>query len=416
MERKPVAIVLGGTSPHAALILELKGRGYRTVLVDYLEDPPAKRVADEHVRESTLNREAVLEIARAHSASLVISVSLDQPIPVVAYVSEQLGLPTMLSSQVAHSVTDKRAMKKVMLDAGIPTPWFTTTRDAGFVPPESLKFPVVVKPVDGTGSLGVSMVAKHARLAEALQHALKHSASKEAIVEEFKAGLEMSVDCIVIEGKPQILLRRERHSLWTADKAAPQCFATLAPANLDYLSQEKLESLVEEVVAAFGLDTCPLLIQAVVGGDGQFSVLEIAARLGGGPSAFRTVKLKTGVDLLAAAVSCAIGEKIEPIAHDDGFFYATNNVYATGGQFGEVKGYEALLQKKVIEEIYIYRSPGNLMDESLSARNRACAFITKAASLLELREKVAIAMSSIDVLSQSGASIIRRDIGLHVLS
>ncbi|MBX2973979.1 MAG: hypothetical protein KF797_12825, partial [Flavobacteriales bacterium] len=53
---KPVALVLGGAIAHVGLVIELKKRGYFTIIVDYYADPPAKRYADEHVRESTLDQ------------------------------------------------------------------------------------------------------------------------------------------------------------------------------------------------------------------------------------------------------------------------------------------------------------------------------------------------------------------------
>ena len=61
---KPVAIVLGGTSPHVLLVYKLHERGYYVILVDYLQNPPAKIAADEHIQASTLDKERVLEIAR----------------------------------------------------------------------------------------------------------------------------------------------------------------------------------------------------------------------------------------------------------------------------------------------------------------------------------------------------------------
>lgn len=39
----PVAIVLGGTNPHKALIENLKGRGYYTILVDYYKKSCCKK-------------------------------------------------------------------------------------------------------------------------------------------------------------------------------------------------------------------------------------------------------------------------------------------------------------------------------------------------------------------------------------
>ena len=58
------AIVLGGTRPHITLIQKLKDRGYYVILLDYLESPIAKEYADEHIRESTLDKDLVLKIAK----------------------------------------------------------------------------------------------------------------------------------------------------------------------------------------------------------------------------------------------------------------------------------------------------------------------------------------------------------------
>ena len=68
---KPVAIVLGGTNPHVTLVEKLKKRGYYTVLIDYLPNPPAAQVADEHLQESTLDKELVAKIAREKHAAMI---------------------------------------------------------------------------------------------------------------------------------------------------------------------------------------------------------------------------------------------------------------------------------------------------------------------------------------------------------
>lgn len=56
---KPVAIVLGGTRPHIALIENLKARGFYTVLVDYYDNPPARAMADRNARESHLDGDVI---------------------------------------------------------------------------------------------------------------------------------------------------------------------------------------------------------------------------------------------------------------------------------------------------------------------------------------------------------------------
>ena len=69
MNEKPVAIVLGGIVPHKNLLEKLKKRGYYTILIDYFENPPAAAAADLHLRESAMDKEAVLRAAKKYHAA-----------------------------------------------------------------------------------------------------------------------------------------------------------------------------------------------------------------------------------------------------------------------------------------------------------------------------------------------------------
>ena len=60
MDSRKKVLVLGGNVPHRTLIHKLKLKGYFIVLIDYLDNPPAKSVADEHIQISTLDKEKVL--------------------------------------------------------------------------------------------------------------------------------------------------------------------------------------------------------------------------------------------------------------------------------------------------------------------------------------------------------------------
>lgn len=87
------AIVLGGTHDHITLIELLKQRSYYTILIDYYENPIAKEYADEFIRESTTDKETVLEIAKKNNVNLVIAACIDSALATMAYVSEKLNLP-----------------------------------------------------------------------------------------------------------------------------------------------------------------------------------------------------------------------------------------------------------------------------------------------------------------------------------
>ena len=116
-----IAMVLGGTAPHKELITQLKKRGYRTILIDYYDNPPAKEVADEHIKISTLDKERVLEVAKEKKADLVISTCVDQANAVCCYVGEKMKLPLPYNWETALDMTDKTRMKKIMKEHSIPT-------------------------------------------------------------------------------------------------------------------------------------------------------------------------------------------------------------------------------------------------------------------------------------------------------
>lgn len=410
---RPVAIVLGGTTPHVGLIQNLQKRGYHTVLMDYLESPPAGQVADEHIRESAFDRAKVLEVAKARRASLVVSVCLDQAVVVVASVSAELGLPRVLEPTVARLMTDKAAMKAVMDQAGIPTARWLSLNVPCEIRTDGFRYPIVAKPVDGTGSLGVVFIHAPVALEAGLAQAARNSLSGSVIVEEFNVGVELSIDCVVDGGKAHVLLVRERHKTWAEDGGAVQCHGTVAPAMLPIQAESKIAEVANEIAKAFHLRNCPLLIQMIVDVHGDLSVLEVAARLGGGVSGFMTVRLKTGVDLLDCAVCCVLDLPYNHDVVDSGRHYASGTIYAKKGVFGCVRGVDELRLGGVLDEFFIYRSTGDVFVDSFTAKNRVCAYVVSADTRDELRSKVVHLMRSIDIESVEGASMINRDIGLH---
>ena len=169
---RKTALVLGGTSPHIDLIRNLRARGYRTILVDYLENPPAREHADLHLRESTLDPEAVLRIARETGAALVIATCVDQANVIACQVSETLGLPHPYSYETAATIANKGLMKARLIAHGMPTARFVHVRNADAPDIGELRFPLVVKPADSNGSAGVRRADTPEQLTEYLRLAI----------------------------------------------------------------------------------------------------------------------------------------------------------------------------------------------------------------------------------------------------
>jgi len=410
---RPVAIVLGGTHPHLRLVENLKTRGYYVVLADYLESPPAKRVADEHERASTLDREAVLALARARGASLVIAACVDRANVTAAYVSERLGLHTPCSFAIADRIANKATMKQELVARGIPTADFRVMRSVAEADRLDLAFPVVIKPVDCGGSKGVRKAANGRELRRAAEEAFRISRCDVILAERFCEGVEVGADCFVRDQEAHILLLRRKYVGRGDAQAVLSSWASVAPAVVSAAAHERIRAAVADIARGFGLQTVPLLVQFIVDGD-DVRVIEFAPRIGGGLN-YRLVALQTGFDLIDASVDAWLGRCSSAAGSESRGMIASNHVYADACEFGELRNGQKLLDDGVIDELYVHRMPGATIGASFAASDRVASFIVRAVDADELLRRTRAAIETLDVLDVRGRSVIRRDLCLKAL-
>lgn len=413
MEKK-VALVLGGTVPHVHLIDLLKERGYYTILLDYTPNPPAKKFADEHLHVSTLDKEAVLNVANERKAQLVISTNVDQANVTCCFVSEKLGLPKPYSYETALNVTDKQRMKRIMWDNHIPTSKYIQVDSIDDIGGLDLKYPLMVKPADSNSANGVKRVYNNDELKNCLPEALRYSRNGMAIVEEFVSGKEISAYGVVISGKATVIMHQERLSVYDGEDKVIKCYASLAPSRISKAAALKAESILTQIATTFHLDNTPLFFQGIVNED-DISVIEFAPRVGGGIS-FKTIKDATGFDIINAALDSYLNI---PITIDDWHpmenIYAVNQIYGTNGIYDRTIGGEQLLHDGVINILSFYKQKGDIIESSRASSSRIGVMVVNDKSELGLRKKVSEAFSRLDSFDEKGNSIIRRDLNIDLL-
>ncbi len=200
-------LVLGGSRFQMPLIRRAKARGLYVVTCDYLPHNPGHALADEYHNVSTTDAEGVLALARRIGIDAVASMSSDPAMPAVAYVAQAMGLPGPTLNAV-RTLTDKHAFRRLMVDLALPTPrhFEVDVARAGdafdvvaVLPADVSRF--VVKPVDSSGSRGISIVGRNRRdITLAVSRALAHSRSKRAIVEEQIEGEQLHGDGYLLGG------------------------------------------------------------------------------------------------------------------------------------------------------------------------------------------------------------------------
>ncbi len=408
MKSPLTAIVLGGTHAHSALIRELKRQGYTTLLVDYFENPPAKAVADLHLRCSTLDPLAVTKIAKQYQADLVISTCVDQAYVTACQVAEALHLPAPMSHAEILTLTDKEYMKHKMKALGIPTARYACLHDLTEIRMEDWTFPLVVKPVDSNGSAGVRKVDTPEELECYFAQALALSRRGKVILESYKTGMEIGVDCYIAEGTVHILTVRQKFPLCRHTGDVLQSPGSIAPLQLPEKAWQTLKQILATLAEGFALNNTPLLLQALVERD-EIHVIEFAPRIGGGLN-YRTVFELTGFNILGAAINAYFGTTTPVITRATQGMMATIIIYAKPGVFSHMTGVQALIDSGVIHELHLYRSPGSAIADDMSTRARIGAFLLKGQNRGEIQQKLRQALLSLEVFTDKGEAVMRKDI------
>lgn len=404
----PVAVVLGGTSPHIELIHQLQERGYYVILADYLDNPPAKAAADLHEQVSTMDNQAVLDVARRHNAELVISACIDQANITACYVAEQLGLTKPYSYEIASKITNKGFMKKVMVANHIPTTKHIYLEAKEELTDFDLHFPVMVKPADSCASSGVKKANDPKELAKFLSEAKQVSRTGRTVIEEFFTGVEVSAYCFVKDHQAYVIMVSERLSVIEGEEQVLKCYATITPPAISNIAMEKVKQAATQIANAFGLDNTPLHVQAIIDGD-EISIIEFAPRVGGGIS-YQTIRENTGFDIISATIDSYLEKKVDLRYSEIAYCYSVNLIYGVPSVFDHLDGAEELIRAGIIESVHYHKTQGMRIYADRASGGRIAAFLVKGESREEVCRKVAYAMEHLEAYDPSGNKIMRKDL------
>lgn len=394
-------LVLAGGADQIALINELRKRGDNTIiLIDYFDNPPAKKYADEHIIASTLDCAAVKRIALLKQVDLICTACTDQALLTVAKVSEELSLPCYISYQTALNVTNKAYMKKVMAEFNIPTSHYIILDSFDNSALENFDYPLVVKPVDCNSSKGVKKVYTEIELRLALESAISYSRTKTAVVEEFKEGEEISADFYVENGVVKLLCAT------TSTKVRNAYSFTILQSCYPAVDVEQKESLIriaQQIANAFHLKNTPLLVQ-LIQKENHFDVLEFSARMGGG-SKYKLIEVLSGVNIMSDYVDLLLGKSPSISVSEKVNYAEMNYVYCSPGTIKKFIGFKSLFEKSFIQDYFFYKMEGMEVTKAETSGDRAAGYLVVASTEKELRERVCHIDSQLAVLDDNGTDI-----------
>lgn len=355
-------LLLGGSAQQIVAIETAKRLGYQTVLCDYLPDNPGQTHADVFYPASTTDMQAVLEIATKERVDGVLAYASDPAAPTAAWVAERLGLPTSPYTSV-DILCHKDKFRAFLAENGFHTP-----KARGYSEPDEaledlengeFAFPVIIKPVDSSGSKGVTVLRDPEPLPAALNAAFSFSRAGRVIVEEYiekRHPYLIGGDIFVVDGEVRVWGLMNCHRDACANPLVP--VGKSYPALLEAEDLEQVRRTLQTLVDKLHIRSGAMNVELVVDKAGRVFPIDIGPRAGGNmiPDLLGRI---FSLDLVEMSVLAAMGETIPPFSCRAEPFWATYNLHSTkNGRFQELLLQPAFEKAHIVAK-HLYKKPGD---------------------------------------------------------
>ena len=312
-------LVLAAGILQVPIIKRAREMGYYVIAADGNPNAVGLQYADKQICANITSEEEMVAIAKQEQIDGVIHPCSEVSMNVMGRIHDELNL-SGVSRKQAVVATNKHLMREAFKKGDAPSPVSILAKSAEDAWEQFMAMPgdAILKPSRNSGSRGIAKVSKGSNGVSEVSKvskedfyklydiALEESRDNSVLIEQFIEGPEFSVEIIVWEGKVNVLTVTDKKTT-----EAPH-FVELGH-NQPSCFPEETVALIKDAavrgVKALGVDKCACHAEVKVQ-DGKAYLMEIGARMGGDFISTVLTRLSTGIDMVAAAIDCALN--IEP--------------------------------------------------------------------------------------------------------
>lgn len=274
-------VIIGSLDENVQLVKMAKERGYYTIVCDGYPNGLAKKVADKEYTIDVRNVNAIAEMCVAEKADGIIGSFSDLIFEQITKIAAQAGIKWYATPDKLKYYREKNETKDLLASLGAHVPKHTvlrsdfSTEDIG-----TLKYPLVIKPVNGWGSKGIFVVHSEKEIRDKFDECIGQGATDLLEVEEFSEGREYNMMTWLIDGNIHVISIADREKNPQIGESIPMLNRVVYPAkNIHNIIDEATEVL-RKFARATGQMEGALSMQFFYNQNGV-EVCEIAGRLFG---------------------------------------------------------------------------------------------------------------------------------------
>lgn len=195
-------LILGGNPETIPLVEIANSWGIKTIVASARHTDPAKAYAWKAYDFEGLDVGAVIKIATEEQVDGVLVGVADILVPMYCKVCEALDLPCYATQKIVDVFAFKDVFKSTCEQYGVHgIPEFYLDADLKREDLDRIQYPVMVKPVDNGGGVGMTVAYNEEELIEGVKKALDASYKKRFIVEKYMQCEDMGMYYTFKDGK-----------------------------------------------------------------------------------------------------------------------------------------------------------------------------------------------------------------------
>jgi biotin carboxylase len=408
-------MVVGAGWDQVPIIRTARQQGHFVIALDGNAHAYGLQEADKALVISTRDIEAVLQAAITEHIDAITYMITESPLPAIRRVVEELGLPGPSAESVEATVSKAR-MREIFSAAGIPNPRFgrAATLAEALQIARDIGAPLVMKPTDVGGQLGLSFITDLAAVPAAFERAQGQGVSGEVMFEEWLDGNEVNVVAIVVNGRVRVMTVSDRMKHPVGGFGVVQ--RHLFPAACSEATLSQIADLSQQVVTAMHVHTGIVFPQMILTSAGP-RIVEIGERIPGGVMK-ELFELATGYDLVRFQLDVALGQVLDLDIYCSLPKYPAVTVrFLTAepgtlrpGHVARVLGREAALALPGVVDVNFYNDPTQPQEiRPLGCgRDRFYTIIAVGDSCAEAVARGDAAAARLDFLDAAGNSLVIR--------
>lgn len=395
-------LVFPGTQWQVPLIEKIQEMGHQALVVNPDPNAPGMKKADLCLISDIFDKQRVVEFGRDQKVDAVMSDECDIAMNMLAELGKVFHVPAM-DEETAALFTDKFLMREFSKKYGLKYPEYKfckTVEDAIALQKEINK-PIIIKPLDSNASHGVFKCDNEDEIREHFAESMSFSrVEKSVLAERFIVGTEFTIDGVKTPHAHYTMAISEKKHFAHNESIANELLFSHYNPNFDY---DKLRATNDAFVMKsnlqFGFTHAEYKFE-----DGDFYLIEIAARGGGNMISSCITQYMTGYDTYRYLVECATGN-----LHDEDFslrpefreraavlkFFETPN---GGGKVREIKGLDYIENEPDIKHYRLNFKVGDTIEDALNDSVRIGFYIVCSENMQKLREVISNVQKNFQIL------------------